>query len=90
MKKWPHAGDETNAIQYKPSAGLYDFSSQGQPSKQAVDINLPGSANWGNASGGFWGGRVGTEYGNTFFVGAGIGRTNLRNYFNLNFDPNDA
>ena len=55
-----------------------------------MDINLPGSANWGNASGGFWGGRVGTEYGNTFFVGAGIGRTNLRNYFNLNFDPNEA
>ena len=122
-----HAGDEQNAIQYKPSVGLYDFSSQGLPSKQAVDVNLRGSAEWGNAwvgvyrspsdeftqarlgwdntyekfglkiqpslqtaSGGFWGGSLGTDYGDTFFVGTGIGRTNLRNYFNLNFDPNDA
>jgi hypothetical protein len=122
-----HAADDANPIQYKPSVGLYDFSSRGMPSKQAVDINLRGSADWGDAwvgvyrsptdeftqarlgwdntyekfgiklqpsvqtaSGGFWGGSVGAEYGQAFFFGAGIGRTNLRNYFNLNFDPNDA
>ena len=42
------------------------------------------------ASGGFWGGSAYLEAGNSWFAGAGIGRTNLRNYANLNFDPNDA
>lgn len=43
-----------------------------------------------SASGGFWGGSLGLETGEQYFVGAGIGRTNLRNYVNLNFDPNDS
>ncbi|TCV89686.1 hypothetical protein [Sulfurirhabdus autotrophica] len=30
------------------------------------------------------------ETGQSWFVGAGIGRTNLRPYWNLNFDPNDS
>jgi hypothetical protein len=30
------------------------------------------------------------ETGETWFAGTGIGRTNLRPYANLNFDPNDA
>lgn len=42
------------------------------------------------ASGGFVGGSVALETGSTWFGGAGLGRTNLRNYANLNFDPNDA
>jgi hypothetical protein len=121
------AADDARPVQYKPSVGLYSFSSRDMPNKQAVDLNLRGSADWGNAwvgvyrsptdqltqarlgwdstyekfgfkfqpslqtaSGGFWGGSVGAEYGDTFFVGAGFSRTNLRNYFNLNFDPNDA
>lgn len=42
------------------------------------------------ASGGFWGGSVGWETGEHWFVGAGLGRTNLRSYVNLNYDPNDA
>jgi hypothetical protein len=42
------------------------------------------------ASGGFWGGSAYLEAGNSWFAGAGLGRTNLRNYANLNFDPNDA
>ena len=44
------------------------------------------------ASGGFWGGSVmlETRAPNTWFAGVGLGRTNLRNYVNLNFDPNDA
>lgn len=42
------------------------------------------------ASGGFVGGSVSLEAGDTWFVGVGAGRTNLRNYANLNFDPNDA
>ena len=42
------------------------------------------------ASGGFAGGSVALETGESAFVGAGLGRTNLRDYFNLNFDPNDS
>lgn len=42
------------------------------------------------ASRGFVGGSVTAELGAPWFVLAGLGRTNLRPYFNLNFDPNDA
>ncbi len=42
------------------------------------------------ASGGFVGGSLAVETGSTWVVGAGLGRTNLRDYANLNFDPNDA
>lgn len=42
------------------------------------------------ASGGFVGGSINVETGKTWFVGVGFGRTNLRPYFNLNYDPNDS
>lgn len=42
------------------------------------------------ASGGFRGGSLYFETGEDWFAGAGIGRTNLRPYVNLNFDPNDS
>ncbi|MGZ5102986.1 MAG: hypothetical protein ACXWHB_01710 [Usitatibacter sp.] len=42
------------------------------------------------ASGGFVGGSVTAETGEPWFFGAGFGRTNLRPYVNLNFDPNDS
>lgn len=42
------------------------------------------------ASGGFAGGSVSAELGGETYAIAGWGRTNLRNYYNLNFDPNDA
>ena len=42
------------------------------------------------ASGGFAGGSVTAELGGETYAIAGWGRTNLRNYYNLNFDPNDA
>ena len=54
---------------------------------------------WGNvrllpslqvASGGFVGGSLALEAGERWFGGAGLGRTNLRPYINLNFDPNDS
>lgn len=41
------------------------------------------------ASGGFRGGSVYAEAGQAWFAGLGAGRTNLRPYVNLNFDPND-
>src|SRR5262245_33631582 len=42
------------------------------------------------ATHGFLGGGVGAEVGGTVFVVVGWSRTNLKPYFNLNFDPNDA
>lgn len=42
------------------------------------------------ASGGFLGTHLDVETGTTWFAGFGMGRTNLRNYANLNFDPNDS
>ncbi len=42
------------------------------------------------ASGGFIGGSVTSEVGGDTYGIAGFGRTNLRDYYNLNFDPNDA
>jgi len=42
------------------------------------------------ASGGFVGGSLNFQIGDPWFASAGWGRTNLKPYFNLNFDPNDA
>jgi hypothetical protein len=42
------------------------------------------------ASGGAWNGSLNLETGETWYAGAGLGRTNLRQAVNLNFDPNDA
>ena len=42
------------------------------------------------ASGGFIGGSVTSEIGGDTYGILGFGRTNLRDYYNLNFDPNDA
>lgn len=41
------------------------------------------------ASGGFLGGSINAQVGGTVYGLAGFGRTNLKNYYNLNFDPND-
>jgi hypothetical protein len=42
------------------------------------------------ATGGAWNGSLGVETGENWFVGTGLGRTNLRDSVSLNFDPNDA
>ena len=42
------------------------------------------------ASHNFAGGSLQAETGDPWFIGAGIGRTNLKTYWNLNFDPNDS
>jgi hypothetical protein len=52
------------------------------------DIRLTPSLQ--SASGGFLGASLQAELGDPWFAGFGFGRTNLRPYFNLNFDPNDA
>lgn len=51
-------------------------------------VRVMPSLQW--ASGGFLGGSIGLETGDTWFAGVGLGRTNLHQYANLNFDPNDA
>ena len=42
------------------------------------------------ATHGFLGGSINAEIGERYFALLGFGRTNLKPYFNLNFDPNDA
>lgn len=42
------------------------------------------------ASRGFWGGSLNATFGDTVYGLLGVGRTNLKDYYNLNFDPNDA
>ncbi|MBC7715846.1 MAG: hypothetical protein H7143_02835 [Pseudorhodobacter sp.] len=42
------------------------------------------------ASGGFVGGSLNFQVGDPWFALMGVGQTNLKPYFNLNFDPNDA
>lgn len=42
------------------------------------------------ASHGFVGGSINGEVGNDVFALLGFGRTNTRDYYNLNFDPNDS
>jgi hypothetical protein len=42
------------------------------------------------ATRGFIGGSLNAEIGERWFALVGFGRTNLKDYFNLNFDPNDA
>jgi hypothetical protein len=42
------------------------------------------------ASRGYAAGSLNVEVGETWVVGAGFGRTNLRSNYNLNYDPNDA
>ena len=42
------------------------------------------------AEGGFAGGALTAQIGHTVYAIAGWGRTHLRPYYNLNFDPNDA
>ena len=49
---------------------------------------VTGSAQY--ATRGFIGGSVQGEFGSQVFGILGFGRTNLKPYFNLNFDPNDA
>ena len=42
------------------------------------------------ASHGFAGGSLNAQIGDSVYALLGLGRTNLRDYYNLNFDPNDS
>lgn len=76
--------------------GRYEANGQGTQWRGGWDRSLPLAGGWRLqpslqlASGGFAGGSLGLERGERWVAGAGLGRTNLRPYVNLNFDPNDA
>ncbi len=76
--------------------GRYQADGQGTQWRGGWDRSVPLPGGWRLqpslqlASGGFAGGSVGLERGERWVAGAGLGRTNLRPYVNLNFDPNDA
>jgi hypothetical protein len=67
---------------YQQARAGYEFT-------QAFDA---GQIVWSGqlAGGGFVGGSVNGQFGDAAYVIIGLGRTNLRSYYNLNFDPNDA
>lgn len=73
---------------YRDRAGLqqwrsgYEFRSDGEWLRSALSLQ--------NASGGTWVGAATAELGGTSYAIVGWGRTNLRDYINLNYDPNDA
>jgi hypothetical protein len=87
--RWRHA--DTNAW-----IGWYHDQAFGTQSRVGMDtsidlgklIQLQPSLQL--ATQGFLGGSLNLQVGDAWFAMAGIGRTNLKPYFNLNFDPNDA
>jgi hypothetical protein len=75
--------------------GYYQRSSEFQQLRMGYEDTIP--LPFGHltpslqyATRGFLGGSVNAEIGERWFGLLGIGRTNLKDYFNLNFDPNDA
>jgi hypothetical protein len=73
---------------YRDREGLQQARTGYERHLEAPWLRTVLSAQW--ASGGFLGGSVTSEVGGDNFVLLGWGRTNLRSYYNLNFDPNDA
>lgn len=76
--------------------GVYRDPAFGTQTRAGADTNLVlgGSATLQPslqiASRGFVGGSLTLQFGDPWFASLGWGRTNLKPYFNLNFDPNDA
>ena len=75
--------------------GQYDQAGNFHQTRLGYEYAL--NTDWGQvtpsmqaASGGFWGGSLNAQWGKTTYLIVGWGRTNLRPYYNLNFDPNDA
>jgi hypothetical protein len=73
---------------YRDRSGYEDFRAGYEKHAELGAVRLVLSAQ--AASGGFLGGSVNAEVGGASFALLGFGRTNLRAYYNLNFDPNDA
>lgn len=83
------AGDQRAWIgQYRDSRGYRQERAGFDAVAQFGVVSLDFSAQY--ASGGFHGGSITTQIGGDSYAILGWGRTNLRTYYNLNFDPNDA
>lgn len=67
---------------YQQSRAGYEFTQHLGPSQIVWSAQA--------ADGGFLGGSITAQLGDPIFGIVGFGRTNLKNYYNLNFDPNDA
>ena len=75
--------------------GQYRQAGFGEQTRSGYEYTA--SPDWGQlvtslqaAEGGFAGASLTAQIGHTVYGIAGWGRTNLRTYYNLNFDPNDA
>ena len=83
--------DDTNAwVGYYRDAGFGTQWRSGFDSSVALGDWASLQPSLQLASQGFVGGSLNLQVGTTIYAVVGLGRTNLRPYFNLNFDPNDA
>ncbi len=74
--------------------GQYQRGNEFQQTRTGYEYTA--NFNWGQmvpsmqaASGGFAGGSLSFQIGHPVYALLSVGRTNLRDYYNLNFDPND-
>lgn len=67
---------------YQQARAGYEFTQHAGPAQIVWSAQA--------ASGGFLGGSITAQIGDATYAIVGVGRTNLKNYYNLNFDPNDA
>ena len=75
-------GNYRNKEGFSQARGGYEYREDFGLARTVLSLQL--------ASGGFAGGSATAELGGETYAIAGWGRTNLHNYYNLNFDPNDA
>ena len=73
---------------YRDHAGLQQWRSGLE--RHFDSDSLRGLLSLQSASGGVWVGSASAEIGGESYAIVGFGRTNVRNYINLNYDPNDA
>ena len=67
---------------YRQARAGYEFTQHAGPAQIVWSAQA--------ASGGFLGGSITAQIGDPTYAIVGFGRTNLKSYYNLNFDPNDA
>ncbi len=81
----PHtawAGYYSDRSSYRQARAGYEYRLDGETLRTVFSLQ--------SASGGVAVGSVTSEIGSAHYAIVGFGRTNLRNYVNLNYDPNDA
>lgn len=81
----PHAiwlGQYRRDSEYEQTRTGYEYTAQIPFGQLVPSLQL--------ASHGFAGGSINAQIGDTIYALLGFGRTNTRDYYNLNFDPNDS